>query len=147
MKPITEELLHRFEQDYAADASARVLHAAMAKTDLKDLAFLPQEAAKLEGPFAVELTTHGITAQKKSGRCWFFSTMNIMREIITERLNLPEFKLSGNYITFYDKLEKANNYLESVIENGAKPLSDRMNEYLIRGIGAVSYTHLRAHET
>lgn len=139
MKPITSDMLAAFSKAYQEDANAHVLHAAMAKTDLKELAYRPQAAAKLEGPFAIELDTHGITAQRKSGRCWFFATMNIMREIITQKLNLPEFKLSANYITFFDKLEKANNFLESIIANGDKPLSDRMNDYLIRGIGDGGY--------
>lgn len=139
MKPITNELLERYGKEYANDSAAHVLHAAMARTDLKELAFKPLTAAKLEGPFAIELKTHGITAQKKSGRCWFFATMNIMREVITEKLNLSEFKLSANYITFYDKLEKANNYLEMIIENADKPLSDRMMEYLSFGLGDGGY--------
>lgn len=139
MKPITNEMLAKYSASYENDKNAQVLHAAMAKTDLQDLAFKPMTAARLDGPFTVELSTHGITNQRKSGRCWFFAVMNIMREVISEKLNLSEFKLSANYITFFDKLEKANNYLESIIANADKPLSDRMMEYLSHGIGDGGY--------
>ena len=114
---ITQELLNTFRDKYQNDKQAQTISAAMAKTELKDLAFVPGNAAKLRGSFEIELKTRGITAQKQSGRCWLFSCMNIMRELVSEACGLEEFELSGNYLAFYDKLEKANNFLEMVIKH------------------------------
>lgn len=40
------------------------------------------------------------------------STANVLRYNVIEKLNLGDFQLSQNYLFFYDKLEKANYYLE-----------------------------------
>ena len=84
MKDITENILQQFQQDYAADKAAQTLHAALAKADMADLAYVPEAAAKLKGAFSVEVKTRGITAQQKSGRCWLFAALNILREKVAK---------------------------------------------------------------
>ena len=144
MKPITPELLARFRAETEQNAIVRPLQAAMARTELQDLAWVPSAAAKLGGSFEIELKTRGITWQQKSGRCWLFAAMNIMREITAERCNLDAFELSGNYLSFYDKLEKANNVLGMAIENAHLPLDDRMMEYILGGVHDGGYWDMAA---
>lgn len=139
MGPITKELLDRYRSEVASRSDVKLTKAVMAKTDIRELAFLPQQAAKLEGPFSVEVKTHGITSQKQSGRCWCFAGMNILREIAAKELNVEEFKLSVNYITFYDKLEKANNYLEMMILNASQDVNTPEMRQMERGIGDGGY--------
>lgn len=139
MNTVTKELLARYRKEVAARADVKLTKAVMAKTDIGELAFLPQEAAKLEGPFSIEVETHGITAQKRSGRCWCFAGMNILREIAAQKLNVEEFKLSVNYLTFYDKLEKANNYLEMMIENASQDVTAPEMRFMENGIGDGGY--------
>ncbi len=139
MGTITKELLNRYRKNVKKDEKIPVLNAAMARTEIKDLAYLPTKAAKLNGEFEVNLKTHGITAQRKSGRCWLFATMNIMREKVMEKTGLEKFELSGNFLSFYDKLEKANNFLEMVIANADKDMDDRMTDYIFSGIGDGGY--------
>ena len=88
MSDITEEMLDEFRSRYASDREARVLSAAMAKTDMADLAYVPASAALLRGAFPVEVKTRGITAQQKSGRCWLFAALNILREHVAEACGL-----------------------------------------------------------
>ena len=137
MREITDELLARMHESYADDRNAKTLTAAMAKTDMADLAFLPMEAARLNGEFAIEVKTHGITAQEQSGRCWMFASMNVIREKIIANCNMDEnFELSGNYLAFWDKLEKANNFLEMIIKYADEDLnSRRVSELLANVIG------------
>ena len=144
MKEITQELLARFRAQEAERPELKTLQAALAKTELRELAYMPAAAAKLSGDFAVELTTRGITWQKSSGRCWLYAVMNILRERVADTCNLEKFELSGNYLAFYDKLEKANNVLELVIENADKPLSDRMMEYILEGVTDGGYWDMAA---
>ena len=134
MNEISLALLERFRAREAERKELKTLQAAMAKTELKDLAYVPAAAAKLNGDFAIELKTRGITWQQRSGRCWLYAVLNILRERVAENLKLEKFDLSANYLSFYDKLEKANNVLELVIENGSKPLNDRMMEYVLEGV-------------
>ena len=132
MQGLQLEQIKKYREEYEAkDYSSS--EAACARSEMKDIVYLPQNAAKLVREFNVEVKTRGITAQLKSGRCWMFSTLNILRERVAEKCNLKEFKLSANYIIFYDKLEGANNFLESIIANADKPLTDRENDYVIKG--------------
>ena len=145
MKEINDTLLKEFRAAYDRDAAARTLNSALAKTDLADLSFVPMQAALHQGPFAVEVKTRGITAQQKSGRCWLFAALNIMREIVAEKCGLEEFELSQNYLSFYDKLEKANNFLEMVIEQAGEPVKGQSMQYVLRGMVDGGYWSEAAH--
>ncbi|KAI8873102.1 aminopeptidase C [Ramicandelaber brevisporus] len=58
-----------------------------------------------------------VTNQKSSGRCWIFAAMNSMRLALIKKYNLKDdFELSQPYLFFYDKIEKANWFLENIIE-------------------------------
>ncbi|KAN0060709.1 bleomycin hydrolase [Thecaphora frezii] len=71
-----------------------------------------------------------VTNQKRSGRCWLFATTNVIRVEVAQRLGLESFELSQSYLSFYDKLEKANYFLENMIELADEPLDGRVVDYL-----------------
>jgi bleomycin hydrolase len=48
-----------------------------------------------------------------------------------KKLNLQTFELSEVYQMFWDKLEKANYFLENIIETRAEPLDSRMMNALL----------------
>jgi bleomycin hydrolase len=131
VQELTFEQLERYRQGFESDPAARAANAAMAKTELADLAYIPMNAARLMGDFTIEVKTNGITAQEKSGRCWMFAVMNILREVAAEKLGVEEFEFSENYLAFYDKLEKTNNYLEMIIENADEKLDAHIVEHLL----------------
>ncbi|MBD3277187.1 MAG: aminopeptidase, partial [Candidatus Aegiribacteria sp.] len=66
--------------------------------------------------FSIDLKTGKATAQEKSGRCWLFAGLNTMRYRIMKDLNLKDFQLSQSYHMFHDKVEKANYFLENILE-------------------------------
>jgi len=78
----------------------------------------------------LDFKTDPITSQKSSGRCWLFATTNVLRYSIMQKLNLKEFQLSQSYVFFWDKLNKANYYLESIIDTADLPLDDRVVNHL-----------------
>lgn len=52
------------------------------------------------------------TDQGDSDRCWMFAILNLIRHELIKNMNLPyDFELSGNYLSFYDKMEKCNYFL------------------------------------
>ena len=134
MNDITADILHGFRRSYEQDEKAQVLNEALAKTDMAELVYVPVRGAQLKGAFSIEIKTRGITAQQKSGRCWLFAALNILREQVAEKCNLEEFELSQNYLSFYDKLEKANNFLEMVIANAGEPIKGQAMQYILRGM-------------
>lgn len=55
-----------------------------------------------------------------------------MRVPIMKKYNLKEFELSQAYLFFWDKLEKANYFLELVLDTLDEPLGGRLMQTLIR---------------
>lgn len=133
-RSITPDMIAAFKAGYDADRSARVLTAAVSHSTLGKAALDPMAAAKLENTFSIEVKTRGITAQHKSGRCWLFASMNVMREVVAEKCNLDKFELSGNWLGFWDKLEKINFFLESVLDCAELPVADRTLDWVLNGI-------------
>jgi bleomycin hydrolase len=72
-----------------------------------------------------------VVDQKSSGRCWLFASTNIMRVPLIKKLNLSSFQYSQSYLFFYDKLEKANYFLESMIELADKDIDSRLMQHLL----------------
>ena len=48
-----------------------------------------------------------VTNQQKTGRCWVFAGMNILRRYIISHYNLETFELSYSHFMFYEKMERA----------------------------------------
>ena len=69
--------------------------------------------------------------QRATGRCWLFAATNVLREIIGKKKNLDSFELSQSYLAFWDKFERINYFLESVIETANLPLGDRTVDFII----------------
>ena len=108
-------MIQKFKANYNNDKMAKVLTAAVSKADLAEAAYSPADAAKMENCFSIDLHCGTATSQQASGRCWLFASMNVMREIIMKKCNIAHFELSGNYFAFWDKFEKINYCLESII--------------------------------
>ncbi|KAG6856099.1 hypothetical protein H0H87_007435 [Tephrocybe sp. NHM501043] len=78
----------------------------------------------------IDFKTSPVTNQKSSGRCWLFATTNVLRYPIMKALRLSNFELSQSYLFFWDKLNKANYYLELSIEHADLPVDDRLIDHL-----------------
>ena len=81
--------------------------------------------------YSVLLKTGEITSQNQSGRCWMFAALNTFRFEVMKNLNLKTFELSQNYTLFYDKLEKSNYFLESILETLDEPTQGRLISFLL----------------
>ena len=81
--------------------------------------------------FSHELKSGDVTAQNGSGRCWLFAATNILRLEVMKKCDLETFEISQAYLFFWDKFEKANYYLESVIETVDEPLDSRIIAWLL----------------
>jgi len=57
-----------------------------------------------------------VTNQKSSGRCWLFAALNVMRRVLMKKYNLEEFELSQNYLFFWDKIERCNYFLNTIVK-------------------------------
>lgn len=129
-KGINEDLLGKFRSSYKCEGSTKALRNAMNSIDIDKIAKNPDVAENFDTNFSHKVKSKGITDQKSSGRCWLFTGLNVLRSQMMAKHDLPELELSQNYNFFYDQLEKANLFLQGVIDNASKPMDDKMVDWL-----------------
>ena len=71
------------------------------------------------------------TSQKKSGRCWLFSSLNFLRSRARESLGIKNFEFSQSYVFFWDKFERANWFLTDFIATSGEPVDGRLVQFLL----------------
>ena len=118
------------------DEKNTILRHALSKSSLLTIASSQDAYPEMDYNFDINIKTMSATNQKSSGRCWLFAATNVCREIIAAKCNIGEFELSQSYLAFYDRLEKSNYLLESVIELIDKDYDDRTLTFLLHnGVG------------
>lgn len=127
---ISAEMLDRISSAYKGDASDRALRNALAVTPIGTLAINADNAAMIDTHFSDRVRTKGITDQQSSGRCWLFTGLNVLRAKMIDKYDLPGMEFSQNYLFFYDQLEKANLFLQGVIDTKDLPFDDRKVDWL-----------------
>ena len=83
--------------------------------------------------YSVSLTPTGdVTNQRKSGRCWLFSALNVVRDRMMSTLGTTKLELSQAYLQFWDKLEKSASFLDEMIRLADRPIDDREVVYWLQ---------------
>ena len=133
-KGISEKVLIELKKSVNPDLPEnKALINAITQNSIKDLAQNKSVRDKLfDRNFSIKLENKGVTDQKSSGRCWLFAGLNILRYKTAEKYNLSKFELSQSYNFFFDKLEKANLFLEKIIETRKKDVNDREVVFLLK---------------
>lgn len=131
MKPITENQISKWNESYLNDNRYQLATLALSKSNMSDVAFVPASSNKLRPKFSVNIETLEVANQKSSGRCWIFAATNVLRERIAKKCNIEKFELSQSYLAFYDKFERANYFLESIIETAYLPTDDRIVAHIL----------------
>lgn len=129
---ITPEMLSQLRSSYAHSPSDKALYNALAGTSIAVLAKNQENVAAFNADFSNKVVSNGITNQLSSGRCWLFTGLNVLRAQMMAKHGLKEMEFSQNYCFFYDQLEKANLFLQGIIDTRQKPIDDKMVEWLFR---------------
>ncbi|MGM9764218.1 MAG: C1 family peptidase [Candidatus Cryptobacteroides sp.] len=127
---ISQEMLAEISKGYMGDASDKAIRNALAGTSIATLAVNAENAAMIDTHFSDRVKTKGITDQKSSGRCWLFTGLNVLRAKMIDEYGLPGLEFSQNYLFFYDQLEKANLFLQGIIDTKELPADDRKVDWL-----------------
>lgn len=131
MKEITREFLDEIEKEYLDNDVYTIGRNALNDCKISDLARNSNQSEYIGNNFSINIETLPVCNQKASGRCWIFAGCNVLREKIAKRYNLENFELSQNYVAFYDKLEKCNYLMESIIELLDRDKDDRLLTFLL----------------
>ncbi|WP_455585209.1 C1 family peptidase [Bacteroides sp.] len=129
---ISDEMLNQIKQSYQNTAADKALRNAIGNNDIRKLALNQENMTGMDTHFSIKVESKGITDQKSSGRCWLFTGLNVMRAKAISKYGLGAFEFSESYPFFYDQLEKANLFLQGVIDTREKPMDDKMVEWLFR---------------
>ena len=127
---ISAEMLSQISKGYEGDADDKAIRNALAGTSIATLAVNAENAVMIDTHFSDRVKTKGITDQQSSGRCWLFTGLNVLRAKMIDKYDLPGMEFSQNYLFFYDQLEKANLFLQGVIDTKDLPFEDRKVDWL-----------------
>ncbi len=128
---LNSELLAAFATSFERDRTARIVQNAVTETPIKKVAMDRKVVTSIDPSMSVKVDRWPITNQKKSGRCWLFSGLNSFKAAVYEDTDLKDFEFSQNYLHFWDKLEKANFFLTSMIELADRDVDERTVHFLL----------------
>lgn len=129
---ISAEDLKEFDKDFHEGRSNLIAMNAVTSNGVNKAAKRWQSPSNGVHEYSIMLDQHGVTNQKHSGRCWMFAALNVLRFKVIHSLNLDTFEFSENYTFFYDKLEKANYFLESILETLDEKTDSRLIMHLLQ---------------
>ncbi len=128
---LSETDLELMRKQFSASPKNRVAQNAVAQTSIDGVALDREVVVGTDTTVSNLLDDWSVTNQKKSGRCWLFAGLNLLRVGAAQVMNLKEFEFSENHLMFWDKLERANFFLEAMIETADRDLDDRTVAFLL----------------
>lgn len=128
---LNAEKVTKIMTDYEADKQNAVVRHALSRHSISNVIFNTDSLREVTPSFSIELKTLPVANQKQSGRCWIFAGLNVLREIVAKKCGLPKFELSQNYISLFDKIEKSNYALETILEIGDRDHDDRELHFIL----------------
>jgi len=123
--------LELFRKDFAASPSYRLAQNAVTRVTVDDVSINRDVVNNTDHSLSILLDDWKVTDQQRSGRCWLFAGLNLLRVGAMKKMGLKEFEFSQNYAMFWDKIERANYFLEAVIETADRDVDDRTVAHLL----------------
>lgn len=121
---ISQQMLSEIQKAQKMTSADKALANAIAANSIDNLAKNHASAGELDTYFSVETKKQSITDQQSSGRCWMFSGMNVLRSNFARKTDSLTVDFSQSHLFFWDQLEKANLFLQGVVDNAKKPMDD-----------------------
>ena len=129
---ISPEMLRQIKQAYQGTPADKAIRNAIANNNINKLAVNLESLNNLDTHFSHKVESKGISDQQSSGRCWLFTGLNVLRAKAIAKYDMGEFQFSQNYSFFWDQLEKANLFLQGIIDTRQKSMDDKMVEWLFK---------------
>lgn len=119
---ICRETLEQFKEKFLSDPKNRLAQNVCSKQDLWDVCRNPSVIQQRPHVYNCKISAEGkpMTNQRSSGRCWIFACLNVIRCKVMGIFKVENLEFSQNYLFFWDKIERANYYLESYLECARK---------------------------
>jgi bleomycin hydrolase len=118
-------------KEFSASPGYRLAQNAVTRVTVDDVAINREIINATDHSLSVLLDDWKVTNQKRSGRCWLFAGLNLLRVGAMRKMGLKDFEFSQNYAMFWDKIERANYFLEAVIETADRDIDDRTVAFVL----------------
>lgn len=129
---INSEMITKFQNEYLNNKIFTVGRNALTQNSISNLVYVKEQEKNTQKNFTIDLDNLPVLNQGASRRCWIYSGLEILRKHMIEQYNIEDFIFSSNYISFYDKLEKANFFIETMTELINRDIDDREIEFMLR---------------
>jgi bleomycin hydrolase len=123
--------VERLHKDFLADPVNRLAQNAVTRVTVDDVAINREIVNSIDHSLSTTLDDWKVTNQERSGRCWLFAGLNLLRVGVMRKTGLKDFEFSQNYAMFWDKLERANYFLEAIIETAQRDIDDRTVAFVL----------------
>ena len=133
-KTIRSADLELLRKEFSASPTYRLAQNAITRVGLDEVAINREIVNATDHALSVSLDDWKVTNQEHSGRCWLFAGLNLLRVGAMKKMGLKEFEFSQNFLMFWDKLERANYFLEAVIETADRDVDDRTVAFLLDSV-------------
>lgn len=130
---ISADDLALLQSQFAADPRNRAALNAVTKTSARAIVMNRDAVVRVSHTFSHTVKAGPSTSQNGSGRCWLFAGLNTFRTAAAQAMNVEDFEFSQNFPMFWDKLEKANYFLESILSTLDEETDSRLISFLIQG--------------
>ncbi|WP_020578160.1 aminopeptidase C [Actinopolymorpha alba] len=131
---ITSSDLDLLRKGFTENPVHRLVQNAVTQTSIDDLALDREIVVRTDHSVSHLLDDWKATNQKNSGRCWLFAGLNLLRVGAMKAMNLKAFEFSQNHLMFWDKFERANYFLEAIIDTADRDGDDRTVAFLLEGV-------------
>ncbi len=128
LSAVDTELLRK---DFTASSTYRLAQNAVTRVTVDDVALNREVITTTDHSMSTSLDDWKVTNQERSGRCWMFAGLNLFRVGTMKQLGVKDFEFSQNYTMFWDKFERANYFLEAIIETADRDVGDRTVSHLL----------------
>ncbi|GAA3733768.1 C1 family peptidase [Streptomyces tremellae] len=130
-RALTPDQIEAYEKDFAARPANQLMQNAVTRTSVDDVALDRRVLTGIDHSVSHHLDDWKATNQKQSGRCWMFAGLNLLRAGAARELGVKDFEFSQNYLLWWDKFERANHFLEAVVETSDRAVDDRTIAHLL----------------
>ena len=131
-KNIDLKTIENFKKEVHQDPRLKVIRNAGFRNELTELTMDWDAFRKIDHSFSnIVEGEMPATNQKSSGRCWGFAGLNLFRIHLGRKYNLKDFQFSQSYFMFWDKLEKSNYFLDSILKTSKKDWNSRIITHLL----------------
>ncbi|XP_037092094.1 bleomycin hydrolase-like [Pollicipes pollicipes] len=131
---LSEEFMDRLRAEFVAEPRNLLAQNVCTKYDPNEAAIGRRALEEINHVFQHKVDeARPRCDQASSGRCWIFAGLNAMRIPFMKALNIEEFEFSQSQLFYWDKVERSNYFLHTVVETAKRgePVDGRLVSFLL----------------